>query len=217
MRSIVSVVLMCVLGAGVTASGVPGSAAGDFNDGVTLNGHRVPANTAVFPGDKISTDRNGLAHLSKPGLVVLIAKDSSAELFAGGLRVLKGEAEATLGKGGVIEYAGLHIRAASDTARVRIVARQGVEMIAALAGDLRVDNSSSDVAVPQGQALYAKAVVPEVPDTYRLPQPAVFHRPPIIPGWAMAAVGGGASLGGALYGLEVTGAIGTSPVSPSRP
>lgn len=160
MRKLVAV-LMCLLLPSVLLAGNPGAAMGTFNGDASLNGRPVPSSTAIFPGDKLVTGRNGTAYVSRPGFTMVVDGQSSAELLSSGARMLDGSAEVTLRRGSEIQLADIHVSPVSDAARLKIVARPGAEMIGALSGDLQVRDASTSVTVPQGKALYAKAAPPK--------------------------------------------------------
>ncbi len=148
--------LMCFALSGVLMAGNSGAIA-NFSGEVSVNGHAVPESTAVFPGDKLATGHNAAAYISRPGFTMVVGSESSAELLANGVRILDGVAEATLKPGSEILYADLHISAASDSAKLKIEAHSGSQMIGAYSGDLTITDGVKTVSVPQGQALYAKA------------------------------------------------------------
>lgn len=159
MRKVVSLV-MCLLLPGLLLAGNPGAGIGNFVGDVALNGRSVPPSTAVFPGDKLVTGRNASAYITRPGFTMAVDSESSAQLLAEGARVLSGSSVVTLKPGNVVEYDDLHISAASDSARVRIVSRPGSQMIASLQGTLKVSDTSGMITVPQGHALLAKPLDP---------------------------------------------------------
>ena len=155
--------MLSLLLPGVLLAATIGAAIGNFRGDVLLNGRAVPPSTAVFPGDKLATGHDGAAYISRPGLTMVMDRESSVQLLGGGARIFNGTAEAMLRPGTVIDYADFHISAASETAKTRIVARPGSEMIGAITGDLKVSDGYSVLRVPQGQALYAKAAAPGAP------------------------------------------------------
>lgn len=161
MHKVVSLVMCLLLPGVVLAGGNPGAAMGNFAGDVALNGRSAPSSTAIFPGDKLVTGRNASAYIARPGLTMTVDSDSSAQLLAGGARVLSGSSVVTLKPGSVLEYDDLHISAASDSAKVQIVSRPGTQMVASLHGTLNVSDASTMITVPQGQALMAKALGPQ--------------------------------------------------------
>jgi hypothetical protein len=166
MRKVLSLAL-CLFLPSALLGGNTGTAMGEFSGDVSVNGHAVPPNTAVFPGDKVMTGRNAAAYISRPGFSLSLGSESSAELLGGGARMLNGSMQVKLKRGAVIEYADLHISAVSDVATVEIVSRKGSEKIAAYSGDLNVSDATSSMTLPQGQALYAKASPAPVPSPDR--------------------------------------------------
>ena len=160
MRKVFSLVL-CLLLPSALLGGNTGVAMGNFNGDVSVNGRAAPPNTAVFPGDKVITGRNAAAYISRPGFTLSLGSDSSAELLGGGARMLNGSVYVTLKPGAIVEYADLHITAASEIATVEIVSRKGSERIAARSGNLNVSDTTSSMTVPQGQAcMQRRCLVP---------------------------------------------------------
>lgn len=209
-------VVMCLLLPSGPLRANTGVAIGNFSGDVSINGHPVTRNTAVFPGDKLMTGHNAAAYVSRPGFVMSLGGESWAELLGGGARMLNGSVQVTLKRGVVVEYADLRISAASDVATVEIVSRQGSEKIASLSGNLNVNDTSSSVTVPQGQALYAMAAMPEDPQSggRQAPTPAAT---PGLRDFVLGAIVGGVVVGGILGGLAASGAFNSASISPSRP
>ena len=208
-------VVMCLLLPSGLLQANTGVAIGNFSGDVSINGHPVTRSTAVFPGDKLTTGHNAAAVVSRPGFVMSLGGESSAEWLGGGARILNGSVQVTLKRGVVVEYADLRISASSDVATVEIVSRQGSEKIASLSGNLNVSDNSSTVTVPQGQALYAKAAMPGDPQSGGggTPSPAGLG----LSQFWLGAIVGGAVVGGTLGVLATTGAFSSTPVSPSKP
>jgi hypothetical protein len=227
-RKLVALVL-CLIIPGAVFAGNTGAAMGNFNGDVSVNGRAVPPTTAVFPGDKVVTGRNAAARISRPGFALSLGSDSSAELLGEGARMLNGSVYVTLKRGAVVEYADLHISAASEIATVEIVSRKGSERIAARSGDLNVSDTASSMTVPQGQALYAKAMPAASHDradrNYSSnPAPAVTNHITVLGlhGYWLGAIAGGIIVGGTVGALAATGTYPfnsktSTALSPSKP
>jgi len=228
MRKVFALVL-CLLLPSALLGGNTGVAMGNFNGDVSVNGRAVPPNTAVFPGDKVITGRNAAAYISRPGFTLSLGGDSSAELLGGGARMLNGSVYVTLKPGAIVEYADLHISAASEIATVEIVSRKGSERIAARSGNLTVSDTTSSMTVPQGQALYAKAMPAPSPDradrNFSEPAPAVVNNHITVHGlhgYWLGAIAGGIIVGGTVGALAATGTYPfnsktSTALSPSKP
>jgi len=230
MRKVLSLAL-CLFLPSALLGGNTGTAMGNFSGDVSVNGHAVPPNTAVFPGDKVITGRNAAAYISRPGFSLSLGSESSAELLGGGARMLNGSMQVKLKRGTVIEYADLHISAVSDVATVEIVSRKGSEKIAAYSGDLNVSDATSSMTVPQGQALYAKALPTPAPDPQsgggQPPAPALGNLGIFAShGFWLGAIVAGGIVGGTFGGLAAAGTFNNSTststststaLSPSKP
>jgi len=224
MRKVLSLAL-CLFLPSALLGGNTGTAMGNFSGDVSVNGHAVPPNTAVFPGDKVMTGRNAAAYISRPGFSLSLGSESSAELLGGGARMLNGSMQVKLKRGAVIEYADLHISAASEVATVEIVSRKGSEKIAAHSGDLNVSDATSSMTVPEGQALYAKASPGPAPDQQsgggQPPTPALTKVGFFAShGFWFGAITTGVVVGGTLGGLAAAGTFTSSTstaLSPTKP
>ena len=226
-RKLVALVL-CLITPGAVFAGNTGAAMGNFNGDVSVNGRAVPPTTAVFPGDKVVTGRNAAARISRPGFALSLGSDSSAELLGEGARMLNGSVYVTLKRGAVVEYADLHISAASEIATVEIVSRKGSERIAARSGNLNVSDPASSMTVPQGQALYAKAMPAPSPDqadrNFSEPTHSVTNHITVLGlhGYWLGAIAGGIIVGGTVGALAATGTYPfntrtSTALSPSKP
>jgi len=228
MRKVVSLV-MCLLLPGLLLAGNPGAGIGNFVGEVALNGRTVPPSTAVFPGDKLVTGRNASAYITRPGFTMAVDSESSAQLLADGARVFSGSSVVTLKPGSVVEYDDLHISAASESARVRIVSRPGSQMIASLQGTLKISDASGMITVPQGHTLLAKPLDPpttlvEQPETKSSPPAGAIKKGAALKKWVMIFGSAGAAGGvGAWAAVQSSNKntninnINSGPLSPSVP
>jgi hypothetical protein len=173
------------------------------------------------------TGRNAAAYISRPGFSLSLGSESSAELLGGGARMLNGSMQVELKRGAVIEYADLHISAASKVATVEIESRNGAERIAARSGDLNISDATSSMTVPEGKALYAKATPGPAPDQQsregQPPAPALTKLGFFAShGFWFGVITAGVVVGGTVGGLAAAGAFNGSSststaLSPSKP
>jgi hypothetical protein len=140
--------------------------------------------------------------------------------------MLNGSMQVNLKRGAVIEYADLHISAASEVATVEIVSRKGSERIAARSGDLNVSDATSSMTLPEGKALYAKASPGPAPDResqeWKPPAPALkrlglFASHGFWFGAITAGVVAGGTVGGLAAGGVFSGSSSSTALSPTKP
>lgn len=121
-----------------------------------LNGATLSHSSTIFAGDQLETSANSAVTINASGSTVLIGANSRIHYFGDSVALHSGSMQVNTTKGMKLQTDSVMIGPNKDAAKYRVDRSSNIVQIAALAGELRVDNGGEVAVVPPGGSLTLK-------------------------------------------------------------
>lgn len=121
-----------------------------------LNGAALSHSTTIFAGDQLETAANSAITINVSGSTVLIGANSRVHYFGDSVALHSGSTQVNTNRGLKLQTDSVTIEPNKDAAKYRVDRNSQIVQIAALTGELRVDNGGDVAVVPQGGSLTLK-------------------------------------------------------------
>ena len=142
-----------------------------------LNGAALSRSAAIFAGDQLETSSNSAITINANGSTVLIGANSRVHYFGDSFALHTGSMQVNTSKGLKLQTDTVTIEPSKDAAKFRVDRASKTVMIAALTGELRVNNGAETAVVPPGGSLTLKEKDDEGPESAvkRTSDKAIFY------------------------------------------
>ena len=121
-----------------------------------LNGAALSQSSTIFAGDQLETSANSAITINVSGSTVLIGANSRVHYFGDSLALHSGTMQVNTTKGMKLQTDSVMIGPNNDVAKYRVDRSSDTVQIAAVTGELRVDNGGQVAVVPPGGSLTLK-------------------------------------------------------------
>ena len=121
-----------------------------------LNGATLSQSSTIFAGDQLETSANSAITINVSGSTVLIGANSRVHYFGDTVALHSGSMQVSTTKGMKLQTDSVMIGPAKDAAKYRVDRSSDTVQIAAVTGELRVDNGGEVAVVPPGGSLTLK-------------------------------------------------------------
>jgi hypothetical protein len=121
-----------------------------------LNGTTLTRSTTIFAGDKLETAANSAVTINVSGSTVLIGANSRVHYFGDSLALHSGTMQVNTSKGLKLQTDSVTVEPNKDAAKYRVDRSTDTVQIAAITGELRVNNGGEVAVLPPGGNLTLK-------------------------------------------------------------
>jgi hypothetical protein len=121
-----------------------------------LNGATLSRSTTIFAGDKLETSANSAITINVSGSTVLIGANSRVHYFGDSLALHAGSMQVNTSKGLKLQTDSVTVEPNKDAAKYRVDRSTDTVQIAAITGELRVNNGGEVAVLPPGGNLTLK-------------------------------------------------------------
>ncbi len=122
-----------------------------------LNGAALSRSTTIFAGDQLETSANSAVTINVSGTTVLIGSNSRVHYFGDSVALHSGSMQVNTSKGMKLQTDSVTVEPNKDnSAKYRVDRSSNLVQIAALTGELRVENGGDVAVVPPGGNLTLK-------------------------------------------------------------
>ena len=172
---------------------------------VMVNGKKAPLSTAVFPGDQITTGKEGNATVVAKCATVVLPADSAITFGQRTIQMQQGRAVINAVPGTEVRIGNLSITPSLKPAKFQLYQKGNDMGVSALEGDLNVSDGVDKLMLPAGEMMTHsaadRAFGADLGADYILPRrlPAKADAD-----WAVATASAGA-VGGAFGGMAMSG------------
>ena len=173
-----------------------------------VNGSAVVRSSALFPGDRVRTDANGIANITLPGSAVLVLSNSEVQFSGALLELTRGSLVISTTKGLSAGLGELKISPAEANAKFEVTESGENVLIVAREGNLTIKDGVTSTALPAGKNV--TMADPRVQTRKRRRGAPLFSR---NRGILLGAAGGS----GAATAIFLRNGSSNCPVSPSSP
>ena len=179
-----------------------------YPSGSTLvNGSAVVRSSALFPGDRVRTETNGIANITLPGSAVLVLSNSEVQFSGAAVNIVRGSMVISTTNGLSAGLGELKISPVERTAKFEVTESGENVLIVAREGNLTILNGKRSTVLSAGKSI--TMVDPRIQTRKLRRGSLLFSRNAAI------VVAAAASTAATLIFLE--GGASNCPVSPSSP
>jgi FecR protein len=142
-----------------------------------LNGASLSRSAAIFAGDQLETSSNSAITINANGSTVLIGANSRVHYFGDSFALHSGSMQVNTSKGLKLQTDTVTIEPNKGAAKFRVDRASKTVMIAALTGEVRVNNGEETAVVPPGGSLTLKEKDDDGPESAvrRTSDKAIFY------------------------------------------
>src|SRR5256885_6925061 len=116
-----------------------------------VNGSALVRSSALFPGDRVRTDANGIANITLPGSAVLVLSNSEIQFSGALLELTRGSLVISTTKGLSAGLGELKISPAEANAKFEVTESGENVLIVAREGNLTIKDGVTSTALPAGK------------------------------------------------------------------
>src|SRR5438270_3542699 len=116
-----------------------------------VNGSAVVRSSALFPGDRVRTDANGIANITLPGSAVLVLSNSEVQFSGALLEITRGSLVISTTNGLSAGLGELRISPAERNAKFEVTESGDNVLIVAREGNLTIKNGITSTALSAGK------------------------------------------------------------------
>jgi hypothetical protein len=181
---------------------------------VLVNGKQAQGRQAVMQGDTVQNNDTSVAMLAVPGATIAVGAHSAIVYQNEKIRVTGGAANLKTQSPMTAQYGEITVRSTTPDTQFVVGEISGKRVIAALHGSVLVSNGETEVTLPEGRALTqdtrptppltGKDAKPDSGKSSEDPRRRERRAGFALPGWAEAAIIGGA-IAGVFGGLAAVG------------
>ncbi len=121
-----------------------------------LNGATLSHSTTIFAGDQLETAANSAVTINVSGSTVLIGANSRVHYFGDSVALHSGSMQVNTSKGMKLQTDSVMVEPNNESAKYRVDRSTDTVLIAALNGELRVNNGGDVAVLPPGANLTLK-------------------------------------------------------------